>query len=76
MNRLSFLGETPTEALRNAQIECGEDAIVISTKKIANANGYNKDMYEIVVAVEDEEIQKIWSLQKQQLLKLLLNLNL
>ena len=57
MNRLSFLGETPTEALRNAQIECGEDAIVISTKKIANANGYNKDMYEIVVAVEDEEIQ-------------------
>ena len=33
MNRLSFFRETPTEALRNAQIECGEDAIVISTKK-------------------------------------------
>lgn len=47
MNRLSFLGETPTEALRNAQIECGEDAIVISTKKIANANGYNKDSVNI-----------------------------
>ncbi len=28
-----ILGETPTEALRNAQIECGEDAIVISHKK-------------------------------------------
>ena len=30
---LSFLGETPTIALRQAQEECGEDAIVISTKK-------------------------------------------
>ena len=39
MNMLSFLGETPTIALRLAQEECGEDAIVISTKKIANANG-------------------------------------
>lgn len=58
MNKLSFLGETPTEALRKAQIECGEEAIVISTKKISNANGYNKDMYEIVVAIEDEEVQK------------------
>ena len=69
MNRLSFLGETPTEALRNAQIECGEDAIVISTKKIANANGYNKDMYEIVVAVEDEEIQKNMEFTKTAITK-------
>ncbi|XPV53086.1 MAG: hypothetical protein ACNI3H_12705 [Halarcobacter ebronensis] len=33
MNMLSFLGETPTIALKNAQAECGEEAIVISTKK-------------------------------------------
>lgn len=58
MNKLSFLGETPTIALRKAQEECGEDAIVISTKKIANANGLNKDMYEIVVAIEDEDTKK------------------
>lgn len=58
MNKLSFLGETPTEALRKAQIECGEDAIVISTKKISNASGYDKDMYEIIVAIEDEQIKK------------------
>ena len=32
MNMLSFLGQTPTQALRNAQKECGEDALVISTK--------------------------------------------
>lgn len=53
MNMLSFLGETPTIALRNAQEECGEDAIVISTKKISDAKDGNKDMYEVVVALED-----------------------
>lgn len=53
MNMLSFLGETPTIALRNAQEECGEDAIVISTKKISDVKDGNKDMYEVVVALED-----------------------
>lgn len=54
MNMLSFLGETPTIALSIAQRECGEDAIVLSTKKISNALENGKDMYEIVVAIEDE----------------------
>ena len=54
MNMLSFLGETPTEALRNAQRECGEDAIVISTKKISSKGRNSKNMYEILVALEDE----------------------
>ncbi|UTJ05971.1 flagellar biosynthesis protein FlhF [Arcobacter roscoffensis] len=55
MNMLSFLGETPTAALRAAQDECGEEAIVISTKKIANAHDAGKNMYEVVVALEDED---------------------
>jgi flagellar biosynthesis protein FlhF len=54
MKMLSFLGETPTEALRNAQKECGEDAIVISTKKISSKSKTSKNMYEILVATEDE----------------------
>ncbi|RXJ99590.1 flagellar biosynthesis protein FlhF [Arcobacter sp. CECT 8986] len=54
MNMLSFLGETPTVALKKAQEECGEEAIVISTKKISSAKDGNKDMYEVVVALEDE----------------------
>jgi flagellar biosynthesis protein FlhF len=51
---LSFLGETPTLALQAAQEECGEDAIVISTKKISDKRTNGKDMYEILVALEDE----------------------
>jgi len=54
MKMLSFLGETPTEALRNAQKECGEDAIVISTKKISSKSKNSKNMYEILVATEEE----------------------
>ena len=51
---LSFLGETPTIALQKAQQECGEDAIVISTKKISDKIKNGKDMYEILVSVEEE----------------------
>ncbi len=57
MNMLSFLGETPTIALKNAQEECGEDAIVISTKKISSALDGNKTMYEIIVTLEDDNKQ-------------------
>jgi len=52
MRQLSFLGETPTQALQNAQKECGDNAVVISTKKISSKDG--SKMYEIVVALEDE----------------------
>ncbi|MDZ7819079.1 MAG: hypothetical protein U5K55_10885 [Aliarcobacter sp.] len=58
MNMLSFLGETPTIALRLAQEECGEEAIVISTKKISDARTNGKDMYEVVVAIEEEDKKK------------------
>lgn len=57
MNMLSFLGETPTIALQNAQKECGEDAIVISTKKISDASDSNSNMYEVIVAIEGEKQQ-------------------
>jgi flagellar biosynthesis protein FlhF len=60
MKILSFLGETPTIALKNAQKECGDDAVVVSTKKIASKKeGASSDMYEITVALEKEDIAKI-----------------
>lgn len=54
---LSFLGETPTIALQNAQKECGEEAIVISTKKISDASSSSQNMYEVIVAIEGEKDQ-------------------
>ncbi|NQY22180.1 MAG: flagellar biosynthesis protein FlhF [Campylobacteraceae bacterium] len=61
MNMLSFLGRTPSIALKKAQIECGEEAIVISTKKISSKASGGEDMYEVMVALEDEHDKKIES---------------
>lgn len=51
---LSFLGETPTIALQNAQKECGSEAVVISTKKISSKDKHSENMYEITIALEEE----------------------
>ncbi len=55
MKTLSFLGETPTQALQNALKECGDEGIVISTKKISDKRTHGKDMYEILIALEEEK---------------------
>lgn len=54
MKMLSFLGETPTIALQNAQKECGSEAVVISTKKISSKDKDSEDMYELTIALEEE----------------------
>ena len=54
MKMLSFLGETPTIALQNAQKECGSEAVVISTKKISSKDKNSENMYEITIALEEE----------------------
>jgi len=66
---LSFLGETPTAALRLAQEECGEEAIVISTKKVSNASDNGKNMYEVVVALEEEDNKKNLAYTKPAVVK-------
>lgn len=68
MKKLSFLGETPTKALQNAQKECGPDAVVISTKKISTQGKGSSNMYEIVVALE-EEYDKQVDIPKQKIVK-------
>jgi len=59
MKMLSFLGETPTIALQNAQKECGSDAVVISTKKISTKDEDNENMYEITIAIEENAKEKL-----------------
>lgn len=54
MKTLSFLGETPTIALQKAQSHCGEDAIVIYTKKISTKLKDGVDMYEILIGLEEQ----------------------
>lgn len=65
MNMLSFLGETPTKALRKAQEECGEEAIVISTKKITDPKT-KKDVYEVIVALEENHTKRSTTSRKSK----------
>lgn len=53
MKLLTFNGETPAEALKKAQQEYGEEALVVSTKEIRKKSLTQPSLYEVVVAVED-----------------------
>ena len=51
----TFSGETPAEALKLAQVECGENALVISTKQIRKKTISTSALYEVVVAIEEDQ---------------------
>jgi flagellar biosynthesis protein FlhF len=55
MKFLTFSGETPSDALKQAQQECGENALVVSTKQIQKKTINTNSLYEVVVAVEEAE---------------------
>lgn len=56
MKFLTFSAQTPAAALKQAQIECGEDALVVSTKQVKKKTMNTPALYEVVVAVEDSKV--------------------
>lgn len=63
---LSFQGETPNIALKKAQEKCGEDALlVINTKMIHPKTLTSPALYEVVVAIENEQVSQQKDLKKQ-----------
>ena len=54
---LTFSAESPAAALKQAQIECGEEALVVSTKQIKKKSLNSPSLYEVVVAVEDTKVK-------------------
>lgn len=58
MKFLTFTGETPAEALKKAQQECGENAFVMSTKQIKKKSINSPALYEIVVALDESNEPK------------------
>ncbi len=53
MKLMTFTAPTPAQALKAAQRECGEDALVVSTKQIRKKSLSQPALYEVVVAIED-----------------------
>jgi len=61
MKLLSFQAETPALALKKAQEQCGEDALVINTKQIRPKSAMTPSLYEVVVAIENEHKQDTYT---------------
>ena len=57
MKILTFSGSTPAEALKKAQLEVGEDAMLIETKEIQKKALGKEPLYEIVVGVEEAPVR-------------------
>ncbi|MGD9969858.1 MAG: flagellar biosynthesis protein FlhF [Sulfuricurvum sp.] len=53
MKILTFSGSTPAEALKKAQLEVGEEAMLIETREIQKKSLGKSALYEIVVGVEE-----------------------
>lgn len=64
MKILTFSGSTPAEALKKAQLEVGEDAMLIETREIQKKSLGKTALYEIVVGVEENAMPR--SPQRQQ----------
>lgn len=54
----TFTGESSIEALKKARAQCGEKAILVTTKQIQPKTINKKPLYEILVSVEEDEPQK------------------
>ncbi|MDP3301312.1 MAG: flagellar biosynthesis protein FlhF [Sulfuricurvum sp.] len=67
MKILTFSGSTPAEALKKAQLEVGEDAMLIETREIQKKSLGKSALYEIVVGVEEESISKSTPRNKEPL---------
>jgi flagellar biosynthesis protein FlhF len=67
MKILTFSGSTPAEALKKAQLEVGEDAMLIETREIQKKSLGKNALYEIVVGIEEESTSKPMPRHKEPL---------
>lgn len=56
MKLVTFSGESPARALKAAQSQYGEEALVVSTKEIRKKSLNRPALYEVVVAVEEDAV--------------------
>jgi flagellar biosynthesis protein FlhF len=61
MKILTFTGKTPSEALKKAKLEIGDDAMLIETREIHKKALGRDALYEIVVGVDGNTITETYS---------------
>lgn len=69
MKILTFSGATPAEALKKAQLEVGEEAMLIETREVQKKSLGKSALYEIVVGVEENTLPKVRAKIEEPLMK-------
>ena len=69
MKILTFSGRTPSEALKKAKLEIGDEGMLIETREIQKKALGKEPLYEIVIGVDEESIHKTYTKRNKPLQK-------
>lgn len=61
MKILTFTGSTPSEALKRAKLEIGDEGMLIETREIQKKGLGKGALYEIVIGIEEDKTAKTYS---------------
>ena len=67
MKILTFTGKTPSEALKKAKMEIGDEGMLIETKEIQKKALGRDGLYEIIIGIDEEKIPKQKTANKRAL---------
>jgi len=69
MKILTFTGSTPSEALKKAKMEIGDEGMLIETKEIQKKALGREALYEIIIGIDEELIPVNYKKEKKPLSK-------
>ena len=64
MKILTFTGRTPSEALKKAKMEVGDEGMLIETREVQKKALGKEALYEIVIGIEEDMIPSTYARQK------------
>ena len=69
MKILTFTGRTPSEALKKAKMEIGDEGMLIETKEVQKKALGREALYEIVIGIDEETMPSGYTKRKKPLSK-------
>jgi len=69
MKILTFTGKSPSEALKKAKLEIGDEGMLIETREVQKKALGKEAIYEIVIGIEDDMLHKTYDKHKKPLSK-------
>ena len=58
MKIVTFTGSTPSEALKKAKLEIGDEGLLIDTREVQKKGLTRPALYEIVIGIEDSQLKR------------------